>query len=105
MLFCTGCDQICGIDDVWHKHLKNKHVVFACKDMAVESYVAVHYLQEVSNLLNQEYKLRQSDFFKVAQQQQEKSMDGQEGQESNASGGNKFLFKFRVAKEIEFIND
>ena len=67
MLFCTGCEQICGIDDVWQNHLKHKHIVFACKDIAVQSYVAVYYLQEASKLLNQENKLRQIDFFKVDQ--------------------------------------
>lgn len=106
MLYCTGCEQICGIEDVLEGHLKSKHVVYACKDIAVECYTAVHYLHELSKLLNLENKMRQEDYLKVDSEAQDAAETNQIESDLGArNGGNKFLFKFRVAKEIEFIND
>ena len=87
-------------------HLKSKHVVYACKEIAVECYTAVYYLHELSKLLNQENKLRQIDYFKVDAGTHDAGEPNQaETDLGTRNGGNKFLFKFRVAKEIEFIND
>ena len=72
----------------------------------MECYTAVHYLHELSKLLNLENKMRQEDYLKVDSEAQDAAETNQIESDLGArNGGNKFLFKFRVAKEIEFIND
>ena len=63
--FCSGCGQVCGIDTVLKDHINEKKLVYMCKDIAMHSYIAVHYLHEISKLLNQENKLKQIDYFQV----------------------------------------
>lgn len=60
----------------------------------MQTFVAVHQLLEISKQLNQENKLQQIDYYSEAGSKEEKK-------ESQSLA----KFPFRIAKEIEFIND
>jgi hypothetical protein len=61
-----------------------------CKDVATHCFTAVHYLHEISKILNEENKIRQINYISSGAQLPEEHTQ---------------KFPFRVAKEIEFIND
>ena len=57
MCYCLGCEQISPIDQV-KEHLDEKCLIYMCKDVATHCFTAVHYLHEISKLLNEENKIR-----------------------------------------------